>query len=223
MKEKSVSQMNSMQSLLLKGANKCYKLPVRTNDNKALTIARAFLGSASASAIKLELPQCAYNCFMYDYVFWPPLKVDQVRACLGDFVMQVATCVTQLHAHFLAHLDLRIENICFHKDSYSPVLIDLDRSSPFTLFGNSDIYSNSVMYSSQLNADQHDWRQLGCIILWTLTQELQDSYHKQSIFIDDATVRALAKDKFFNTLWTKGTYLPATSTASMVAVIQSKQ
>lgn len=99
---------------------------------------------------------------MYDYIFWLPLKVDQVRACLGDFVMQVATCVTQLHAHSLAHLDLRIEN---HKDLYSPVLIDLDRSTPFALFGNSDIYSNGVMYSSQLNADQHDWRQLGCIII----------------------------------------------------------
>lgn len=146
---------------------------------------------------------------MYDYIFWPPLKVDQVRACLGDFVMQVATCVTQLHAHSLAHLDLMIQNICFHKDSYSPVLIDLDRSSPFALFSNSDIHSNSVMYSSQLNADQHDWRQLGCMILWMLTHELQDSYHEQSIFIDDVTVRALAKDKFFNALWTKGIYLPA--------------
>ena len=132
-------------------------------------MAQLMLGSSCASAIKLEVPETAYNYFMYDYVFWPPLKVDQVRACLGDFVMKVARSVSQLHAHSLAHLDLRIENIYFDKDSYSPVLIDLDHSSPFCIFRNSDMYPNSVMYSSKFNADQHDWRQLGCLILWTLT------------------------------------------------------
>lgn len=91
------------------------------------------------------------------------------------------------------------------KNDCTPILIDLDRTKPTHSFGSSDVYSNSVMYNYRFDAFQHDWRQLGCIILlWATTSAIQHGYHQQSIMIN----HDIAKDKFLLALFNRGTYEP---------------
>ena len=55
-----------------------------------------------------------------------PLHRDQAARCLDEMVLNIASALISLHGAKLAHLDLRLENICFNSDG-SVVLIDLDR------------------------------------------------------------------------------------------------
>lgn len=200
MKDK-VFQLKSRQSVLLKGAQVCYKFPVRTSTSAALLIvSQALLGKASGFAIELTTHSDLYKCVSYEYVSQNPLVEDEVELCLGDFVCKVAPKIRALHQCEFGHLDLRIDNICFN-DNFEPILIDLDRATSASLFGSKDIYPNSVMYNSKFDLYAHDWLQLGCIILWALTRHIQGtSYHNQTLSVDHQIVR----DKFFLSLYNHG-------------------
>ena len=57
-----------------------------------------------------------------------PLSGADARRCLKDYVEGVYSAIQILHNELgYAHLDIRIENICFNKD-FNIVLIDLDRA-----------------------------------------------------------------------------------------------
>ncbi len=182
----TVLQLKSRQSVLLKGAQVCYKFPVRVSTSAALLIvSQALLGGF---AIELTKHSDQYKCFSYEYVSRNPLVEDEVELCLGDFVCKVAQQILALHQCEFAHLDLRIDNICFN-DNFEPILIDLDRATSAFLFGYKDIYPNSVMYNSKFDLYAHDWLHLGCIILWALTRHIQGTYHKQTLSVDHPIIK----------------------------------
>ena len=99
----------------------------------------------------------------------------------------------------LCHLDIRLENICFQED-YTIIFIDMDRSRLIAGVHDSMVY-NSCMYRTGLTGIQLDWLQLGCLILWCLTGNNRDDYHKQKI---DPINHDIVEDKFFF-LWNEGT------------------
>lgn len=108
-KETNVIQLDSSQSILLKGDKHCFKFSVRSADHSTLLWA-AMAEVKNLSDIVIELQpysELQYKCFKYPYIFWPPLHTDEVKSCLGDFVSRVTKCLTALHQCGLAHLDLK--------------------------------------------------------------------------------------------------------------------
>lgn len=83
-----------------------------------------------------------YNCLHF------PMERDEALECLPDFVRSVADTITSLHTAGLAHLDIRLDNICFSILDHHAVLIDLDKYLPVTVPAIHVPYRNlmSVMY-----------------------------------------------------------------------------
>lgn len=150
-------------------------------------VTSVFSQNPISNVIALEECDEVYKCIKYTFVPWKPLVENELCLCLGDFVSKVKDSISKLHTKGFAHLDLRLDNICFDANFY-PVLIDLDRARRFIVFGASDVYPHSCMYCITLDAVQHDWRQLGIIILWVLTRDQQPSYHQQTLLVDHSIV-----------------------------------
>lgn len=197
--EENVCQLKSVQSILLKGHCTMYKFPVLLSDSTTLLMMSLFIKNPAGNVIELN-EETVYDCYNYTYIPWQPLSEEETQSCLGDFVSRVSQKIEFLHAQQVAHLDIRINNICFNNDC-EPILIDLDRSRKFNQLKAHDIYPDSVMYNPKFDAEQHDWLQLGYLILWVLTSHLRHlSYHKQDLLVDHSIVR----NHFFQSLINKG-------------------
>ncbi len=86
-----------------------------------------------------------------------PLQLSDAKQCLFDFAGLVKLALDALHAIKLAHLDVRIPNVCFDLnggEQCKAVFIDLDRMQ------NSDIYSLppfwAIITTSPLNGRQRN-------------------------------------------------------------------
>lgn len=96
--------------------------------------------------------------------------------------------ITELHEKFeRAHLDIRLQNICFRSDG-TAMLIDLDRSCEKTERAEflQSQWGESVMYMaphSDWTAEKIDWRQLAIMILAILNGT--DNIKYQQFFIID--------------------------------------
>ena len=111
--------------------------------------------------------------FKYARVPHDPMTTEEASHCLEDFFCKVSHAICELHEKYqLAHLDIRLDNICFNKD-YNPVFIDFDRSE------STDVYVqrlvNSCMVDELHLTHQNDWIQLGWVIAWVLHP--YGSYH----------------------------------------------
>ena len=92
--------------------------------------------------------------FLRFKLYHPPLSRDSARTNIVPFVDGVIKCVKALHYVDIAHLDIRLENVCFD-DQGSAVLIDLDRSTDKTmLIQNIPRYGKSEMYSDFISGGQ---------------------------------------------------------------------
>ena len=120
--------------------------------------------------------------FQYD-LFGPPLDSQKARDNAIDFVKSVCEAINELHDDFnIAHLDLRLANICISTNTpLSVQLIDLDRSDeaikPFRY--SSLTFHASVMYevpTPEWKLSQLDWRQLG-IMVHAFLNNIHDGYH----------------------------------------------
>ena len=99
---------------------------------------------------------------------------------------KVVCAVRELHDFGCAHLDIRLENICFRENGEA-VLIDLDRSLevivPLRMLGG--FCGSSTMYPEKmlgrLNAPVTliDWRQVSIMAYYTMTSEkdLQEKFN----------------------------------------------
>lgn len=88
-----------------------------------------------------------------------------------------------IHCTFgYAHLDVRLENICFSTASpHHAILIDLDRCSPVTkpAYFQERYYPSSAMYKScdkERKVDQLDWLQFSLMVKFAQDQSITD-YH----------------------------------------------
>jgi len=82
--------------------------------------------------------------------------------------MSRAPAGKELHKKLeVAHLDIRLENICFKESDgeFSAVLIDLDRCAPVSKRSDFIMYSKSCMYQKPAGEwftnEKFDWMQLG--------------------------------------------------------------
>ena len=119
-----------------------------------------------------------------------PLKPDQAKECLTDLLKQTAKAIEGLHGIGIAHMDIRLENICFKRigGGYVAVLIDLDECmSAEEAVLSQRIYVDSCMYCAltpTVEGKTHrifDWLQLGWLALWVLwgwEEQSVESYHK---------------------------------------------
>lgn len=107
----------------------------------------------------------------------PPINPEQAKQDLIPFVSSVVFALQELHDFGIAHLDIRLENVCFDSDNRA-VLIDLDRSAPVNKKVRS-IFGNSVMYPyhSTWVYKQWDYTQLGIMIARILSPGSREEYH----------------------------------------------
>lgn len=81
-----------------------------------------------------------------------------------QFSITVVDAINELHGANLAHLDIRLENICFDPATNNAVLIDLDRAKHIA---ETYVYTThrSIMYQpGEWNAGRVDWRQFGIMV-----------------------------------------------------------
>ena len=102
----------------------------------------------------------------------------EVRKYIVVFVDQIVDAIQELHANNIAHMDIRLENICYCESTDHAVLIDLDRrdfasNTAITYYGNSTMYSRLPGWSCEM----YDWRQLGIMIYFIMTNT-SDDYHR---------------------------------------------
>ncbi len=135
--------------------------------------------------------------FQYKALNVPATK-EEARAVLRTFVHDLVEAITELHEVGYAHLDIRLENVCFNECGHV-ILIDLDRSDDITS-SSFDNYGSSQMYQSENAlwvAENYDWKQLSILIHYILNEEIVD-YHEIQIFSDTYS------DLFLYTLFSEG-------------------
>ena len=111
-----------------------------------------------------------------------PLDRSEAKKRITTFLASVIEAVEELHnlADPIAHLDIRLDNICTDEHDKA-VLIDFDRMQYFSTSYKYGSY-RSVMYrvpgGKKWTAKQVDWRQVGIMIVYILTDHLYD-YHEK--------------------------------------------
>ena len=126
----------------------------------------------------------------------PPSSRSEAKAHVVAFVSQVVNALQELHDSGCAHQDVRLENICYCPTTFEVVLIDMDRSctadKPASLqsrYGKSTMYS--LPASSPWKAWNIDWRQLGILITFILSEPVITNYHKILVARDGSFVSTL--------------------------------
>ena len=115
---------------------------------------------------------------------------SQAMVDMPKLTRAVISAIEELHSCGIAHLDIRLDNICFkdEDDLSTAILIDLDRSKSATSSYCGDAnYKKSCMYAiPEKLANEHvtnsmmDWVQLGYMLIWILLKHAgvaPDSYH----------------------------------------------
>ena len=111
-----------------------------------------------------------------------PLSKRKAKEHITKFLASVIEAVEELHNldNPIAHLDIRLDNICTDENDKA-VLIDFDRMQYFSTSYKYGSY-RSVMYrvpgGKKWTAKQVDWRQVGIMIVYILTDHLY-IYHEQ--------------------------------------------
>lgn len=131
--------------------------------------------------------QCIFFKF---HLCLPPLSRGQAKVYIAVLVCQVVNALNELHQAGLAHLDIRLENICFSPETQEALLIDLDRCSLKDREAEyANVHGKSTMYSqpsgSSWKAFNLDWRQLGIMIKYILKDPPIDDYHSITVDSDD--------------------------------------
>ena len=115
-----------------------------------------------------------------------PLQPDEAKKYATEIVTSVCDVLEELHSFGIAHLDVRLPNICVDTHPCHPPeakLIDLDRSmevsQTFQVSGLAKKYKGSVMYEANPSwtLDQVDWRQMGLMVFRFLKECYAECYN----------------------------------------------
>ena len=115
----------------------------------------------------------------------------------------VSDALTELHDKLnLAHLDVRLENICIDSNHERATLIDFDRSRAYnrkTTVLDANTRNCSVMYREPEPSSfgtwtlaQLDWRQLG-IMISAIINNRKDTYNTEEPTDEDDFIRKLVR------------------------------
>lgn len=110
--------------------------------------------------------------FRYERLY-RPFTVPEAQQVLVEFVATVVKAIQCIHGHRIAHMDIRLENICFRRQDGigTAVLIDFDRSEDVNKkIPGEIVYGDSTMYkvgtgNSSWTCENTDWRQLAILII----------------------------------------------------------
>ncbi|XP_065833761.1 uncharacterized protein [Oscarella lobularis] len=148
--------------------------------------------SLRQKAFLLPEPEPVF-CLDQDFFKYPLLKLPlgkrDVTRCLADYFESVSLALQQLHECGMAHLDVRLENICFDgsdESGFFAVLIDLDRAKELKSRNTVSrlFYDGSVMYSApreDWSLDKLDWRQLGIAYYYCNCPKPVSNYHEMKV------------------------------------------
>ena len=171
-----VKQLPSGQSIVLVNERdrKLYKYPMLSTEWKALAellmgVYRMKIPSLERSALPLDQHSIgSMRCFEFK-LYDQSLSEDEAQCHKVWFVSEVVKAVNELHDRAkVAHLDIRLENICVDDESNRLILVDLDRSRPIfviaedvrVLYGNHEMYCGPAG-SHNWPVSMLDWRQVG--------------------------------------------------------------
>ena len=124
-----------------------------------------------------------------------PLSRQDAKRCLYSLVTKVMAVLRHFHdMEKIAHLDVRLENICF-KLPDTVVMIDLDRYMSADDRASLDLTYASVMYSGNDGwlCENLDWKQLGLMINWLISDDhAHYDYHAVDFSqVEDPFLKAL--------------------------------
>lgn len=183
----SIKQLHSAPSFVF---------ALETNEGERKYIAKIFVNAAVSSNFRaydalLKKKEFQYCCtslgtivssktspiqsiHVFPY-FTPPLSRELARSCVLEFGKKLQDVLHKLHRIEIAHMDIRLPNICFSSDDQDQevilILIDFERSH-FVL--DMTDYGNCCTYPKMTYCIYIDFIQLMWMILW--------------IMLDDSTV-----------------------------------
>ena len=179
-------QVPSRHSIVLQGKNHFWKYNPNTDEREKIFgyfIDRETLLVRKVGRLRFFGVE-SYEC---------PLSRQEARCCLYSLVKEVIPVIEHNHGENVAHLDVRLENICF-KAPHTVVMIDFDRhmdaDKPASL---SLTYEGSVMYEAHEGwvCGNLDWKQLGLMILWVIRSDNYDYHHADFKNEQDAFLKGL--------------------------------
>ena len=193
-------------SIVIGDENNVYKYPMGSYERKRLSELMDMdrnpeLTQYFAIPI-LEQKLRGFQFFKYNK-YNAPLGAREIKPFFKAFMRVVSGAVEALHSFGFAHLDLRLDNICF--SDRNAVLIDLDRSVEVDKeFKNVRDYGESTMYRkpycvpfSSCTARHLDWKQLAIMGYYILSSgTMECGYH-------DITV---PRDSMMYEMYTKGEF-----------------
>lgn len=116
-----ISQFAAKEALLISYNGRMWKYPARATDRQRL---RDVPSNPFLINVKRYSPTIGGDTghftgrgwFYYDKVKHKPLIPSEARECIGDFLTQLCDALEKLHSLEYAHLDVRLENVCFQHD-----------------------------------------------------------------------------------------------------------
>eukprot|EP00731_Ephydatia_muelleri_P005758 Em0003g6a len=106
---------------------------------------------------------------------------ETAKECLLDFLQSVKAAVDELHRHDIAHLDIRLPNICLRnapEGKFEAVLIDLERCKDSITSNLQEQIYNSCMYNGSYTLEQLDYLQVFWMAFWILLSPDEVDYHQ---------------------------------------------
>ena len=164
----SAFQVRSGESIVILNNEFAFKRPLRSCNHMKLfemTFLDPSLPESCATPINSIM---AINVFFKFNRYVSPLGRSRARIIFSRFFVILLDAINEIHGAGIAHLDVRLENICFTEVG-KVVLIDLDRSLPINYPAEElpSQYGQSLMYDTgndDWTCEQQDMRQLAILI-----------------------------------------------------------
>ena len=186
----TLTQVKSKFSILLTNGNYYFKFPGDVSYQRALN----YLCIICVQMNQQQREECTKHLVLpinnldlpLPFAVFPAMKYQLTRdvamQCLPDLADGIREGLDKLHGLGLAHLDVRLPNVCVG-DDYEVKLIDFDRSS-----NSNDVkeYGGQFMYKYETKQRivQHlDWKQFG-LLLFTLSS-YRGPKHQNELTKDD--------------------------------------
>lgn len=143
-------------------------------------------------AVLSHLNPCAHAVQQDPVLFWghwrpvlklpiliSPLRLGEAQSCLYDFVKLTSDAIMAIHKLQLAHMDIRVPNVCFdiHKKKLIAKFIDFDRLKDIAVDVNPSFEGEMYKIPDGGNCGNLDWKQLGLLVK-TVT-EVDDDFLQQ--------------------------------------------
>ena len=187
-----IEQYNSSISLVFKlsntrdGTSLFLKSFSRTNMLSHLAIiehhlTKCHVQRSLCSSYFVEVSSGAYSTAFHVFRGLHHITRETAKDCLIHFLQSVKAAIDELHSHNVAHLDIRLPNICLRNTpdgKFEAVLIDLERCKRFITSTLQEQIYNSCMYNGSYTLEQLDYLQVFWMAFWILLSPDEVDYHQ---------------------------------------------